>query len=164
MNLYTAYYSSPVGLIKIQCTDRYIKAVLFAEAEDVPASPPDNKLLQTCQRQLDEYFSGKRRVFHLSLNQDGTSFQVKVWELLSRIPFGKTISYHDLAKQYGDIKAIRAVASANGKNNLAIIVPCHRVIGRDQSLVGYAGGLWRKKWLLDHEAKYYHGVQQLAFG
>jgi methylated-DNA-[protein]-cysteine S-methyltransferase len=84
-----------------------------------------------------------------------------VWELLMQIPFGKTISYNDLSKQYGDLKAIRAVASANGKNNLAIIVPCHRVIGSNQSLTGYAGGLWRKKWLLDHEAKHHAGVMTL---
>ena len=95
------------------------------------------------------------------LNQDGTEFQEKIWDLLYKIPYGKTISYNELAKQYGDLKAIRAVASANGKNNIAIIVPCHRVIGSDHSLVGYAGGLWRKKWLLDHEAKYHLGVQQM---
>jgi len=114
-------------------------------------------------KQLDEYFAGKRKIFTLSLNQDGTEFQTRIWALLYQIPYGKTISYHQLAKQYGDLKAIRAVASANGKNNLAIIVPCHRVIGSDQSLVGYGGGLWRKKWLLDHEAKHHHGVMQLEF-
>ena len=83
--------------------------------------------------------------------------------MLEKIPFGKTISYHELARQYGDLKAIRAVAAANGKNNLAIIIPCHRVIGSNQSLVGYAGGIGRKRWLLEHEAKHYHGVQELEF-
>ena len=162
MNLYTAYYHSPVGLLKLQCSDKFIKSVSFSEAEG-EMDNDDHKLLQACMKQLDEYFTGKRRIFTLSLNQDGTEFQTRIWALLYQIPYGKTISYHQLAKQYGDIKAIRAVASANGKNNLAIIVPCHRVIGSDQSLVGYAGGLWRKKWLLDHEAKHHHGVMQLEF-
>ena len=160
MNLYTAYYSSPLGMLKLQCSEKYIKSISFSDAEG-DIQNDEHKLLQTCMKQLDEYFAGKRKVFNLPLNQDGTEFQTKIWNLLYRISYGKTISYNDLAKQYGDIKAIRAVASANGKNNLCIIVPCHRVIGSDQSLVGYAGGLWRKKWLLDHEAKYHLGVQQL---
>ena len=163
MNLYTAYYPSPVGQLKLQCTDKFIKTVSFVDTAITEAPTSGHKLLQTLARQLDEYFAGKRRQFHLPLNQDGTEFQMKVWELLSKIPYGKTISYNELARQYGDLKAIRAVASANGRNNLAIIVPCHRVIGSDKSLVGYGGGLWRKKWLLDHEAKHYHGIQQLAF-
>jgi methylated-DNA-[protein]-cysteine S-methyltransferase len=162
MNLYTAYYKSPVGLLRLQCSDKYIKAVLFSEHE-AETRHDEHKLLQTCMKQLDEYFTGKRKIFNLPLNQDGTEFQMKVWTLLSDIPYGKTISYNQLAKQYGDLKAIRAVASANGKNNLAIIVPCHRVIGSDQSLVGYAGGLNRKRWLLEHEAKHHHGVMQLEF-
>lgn len=163
MNLYTAYYKSPIGLLKIQCSDKHIKTVTFSDAEG-DIENDDHKLLQTCAKQLDEYFAGKRKNFNLPLNQDGTSFQVKVWELLSQIPYGKTISYNELAKRYGDLKAIRAVASANGKNNICIIVPCHRVIGSNMTLVGYAGGLWRKKWLLDHEAKYHAGVQQFDFG
>jgi methylated-DNA-[protein]-cysteine S-methyltransferase len=160
MNLYTAYYNSPLGILRLQCSDRHIKTVLFFGNEEVPQSD-DHKLLQACSRQLDEYFAGKRKTFNLPLNQDGTEFQMKVWDLLYQIPYGKTISYNDLARQYGDLKAIRAVASANGKNNLAIIVPCHRVIGSNHTLVGYAGGLWRKKWLLDLESKHHHGVQQL---
>jgi methylated-DNA-[protein]-cysteine S-methyltransferase len=160
MNLYTAYYPSPVGLLKLQCSDKHIKSVTFSGAES-NIQNDSYKLLHACARQLEEYFAGKRKQFTLPLNQDGTEFQEKVWNLLSTIPYGKTISYNQLAKQYGDVKAIRAVASANGKNNIAIIVPCHRVIGSDHSLVGYAGGLWRKKWLLDHEAKYHHGVQQM---
>jgi methylated-DNA-[protein]-cysteine S-methyltransferase len=160
MNLYTTYYSSPVGLLKLQCSDKYIKSVAFSNAEG-DIQNDDHKLLYACAKQLEEYFAGKRKQFTLPLNQDGTEFQEKVWDLLYKIPYGKTISYNELAKQYGDLKAIRAVASANGKNNIAIIVPCHRVIGSDHSLVGYAGGLWRKKWLLDHEAKYHLGVQQM---
>ncbi|MGZ8537035.1 MAG: methylated-DNA--[protein]-cysteine S-methyltransferase [Flavisolibacter sp.] len=162
MNLYTAYYRSPVGLLKLQCSDKHIKSVSFSDAEVEIENDP-HKILQICTKQLEEYFTGKRKSFHLPLNQDGTDFQCKVWTLLYKIPYGKTISYLTLAKQYGDTKAIRAVASANGKNNLAIIVPCHRVIGSNQTLVGYAGGLWRKKWLLDHEAKHHHGVRELEF-
>jgi methylated-DNA-[protein]-cysteine S-methyltransferase len=158
MNLYTSYYSSPLGFLKLQCSGEHIKAVLFED--EAGEETGDHELLQLCSGQLDEYFSGKRRIFELPLSQDGTAFQSKVWDLLCDIPYGKTISYNDLAKQYGDLKAIRAVASANGKNNLAIIVPCHRVIGSNHSLTGYAGGLWRKKWLLEHELKHYHGIQQ----
>jgi methylated-DNA-[protein]-cysteine S-methyltransferase len=118
-------------------------------------------LLQLCHQQLDEYFRGSRKNFDLPFNQAGTTLQQKVWELLYKIPFGKTISYQQLSKQYGDPKAIRAIASANGRNNLPIIVPCHRVIGSNQTLVGYSGGLWRKRWLLEHEAKLHSGVQEL---
>ena len=162
MNLYTAYYNSPIGTLKIQCSDTDLKALLFGDNEEAP-HPDIHPLLQACKVQLDEYFSGQRKQFQMPLKQDGTEFQNKVWNLLYQIPYGKTISYNELAKQYGDLKAIRAVASANGKNNLAIIVPCHRVIGSNHTLVGYAGGLWRKKWLLDHEAKYHLGVQKIDF-
>ena len=161
MNLYTAYYTSPLGLLKLQCSDKHVKAILFEEEQT--QKNDEHKLLQQIAKQLDEYFDGKRKQFNHPLNQDGTVFQMKVWDLLYLIPYGKTISYNHLAKQYGHLKAIRAVASANGKNNLSIIVPCHRVIGSDRSLTGYGGGLWRKKWLLEHEAKHHHGVQQLEF-
>lgn len=162
MKIYTAYYASPVGKLKIQCSDSHILAVLFCKdgPEEVVQT---HDLLQHCTDQLDAYFSGLRKDFDLPISQDGTAFQQKVWDLLCRIPFGKTISYHQLATQYGDLKAIRAVASANGKNKLAIIIPCHRVIGSNQSLTGYAGGLWRKKWLLEHETKHGAGVEQLGF-
>ena len=118
-------------------------------------------MLINCVEQLIQYFNGQRRVFDLPLNQTGTAFQQDVWSLLTQIPFGKTISYLDLARKTGDTKATRAVANANGRNNIAIIVPCHRVIGSTGELTGYAGGLWRKKWLLELEAKVAHGVQTL---
>ena len=108
-------------------------------------------VLQEAVTQLLDYFDGQRTHFDFQLNPAGTEFQQKVWKGLCEIPFGKTMSYLELAKQLGDVKAIRAVASANGKNPLWIVVPCHRVIGTDGSLTGYAGGLWRKKWLLEHE-------------
>lgn len=112
------------------------------------------EVLEDSVRQLQEYFKGERNVFSLKLNPQGTDFQKRVWDKLLTIPFGKTTSYLQLSKDLGDVKAIRAVASANGKNPLWIIVPCHRVIGSDGSLTGYAGGLHRKKWLLEHESPY----------
>lgn len=162
MQVYTSYYSSPVGLLKLQSTNDHLSALLFKDERDSDHDD-DSQILQQCRQELDEYFNGSRKEFTLPLKQQGTEFQQKVWQLLLNIPFGKTISYNHLSKQYGDLKAIRAVASANGRNNIAIIVPCHRVIGSNQSLTGYAGGLWKKKWLLDHEAKFYSGVQKLAF-
>lgn len=161
MKQYTTFYNSPVGTLKLQCSDSHLNAVLFHEGEPLSENE-EHPLLQKCVKQLDEYFTGSRKDFDLPLQQQGTAFQQKVWDLLLQIPFGKTISYQTLSTQYGDLKAIRAVASANGKNNLAIIVPCHRVIGSNRSLTGYAGGLWRKSWLLEHEAKHYAGVEQLG--
>lgn len=163
MKTYTAYCASPVGQLKIVCTDDHVQEVTFMNDESYLPSNDKAPLLAQCIQQLNEYFSGERKIFDLPLQQSGTAFQQKVWHLLLQIPFGKTINYNTLSKQYGDVKAIRAVASANGKNNLAIIVPCHRVIGSNQSLTGYAGGLWRKKWLLEHEVKYFAGVQTLEF-
>lgn len=118
-------------------------------------------MLIQCIEQLIQYFQGERRVFELTINQPGTSFQQEVWGYLMTIPYGRTISYLELARKTGDPKATRAVANANGRNNVAIIIPCHRVIGANKELVGYGGGLWRKKWLLDHEMKIAFGVQTL---
>ena len=160
MNLFTACLPSPIGLLKLQCSNTHVRSVLFMD-ENTPLQNADHPLLQQCATQLSEYFVGKRKQFDLPIDQEGTSFQARVWDLLCRIPYGKTLSYADLARQYGDLKAIRAVASANGRNHLSIIVPCHRVIGSNQSLTGYAGGLWRKKWLLEHEARFHSGVQLL---
>ena len=159
MNQCIAYYESPLGLLKIVCQEERLYSLLFTDA--VTDATAEGAATANVIMQLDEYFSGQRKTFDFPFNQRGTPFQSKVWELLYKIPYGKTISYMDLAKQYGDVKAIRAVASANGKNNLAIVIPCHRVIGSNATLTGYAGGLWRKKWLLAHEAKFHSGVQQL---
>jgi len=161
--VFTTYYSSPVGLLKISGTENYISEISFFDK----AQKVDNKkrnlppLMIHCIEQLIQYFNGQRRVFELPINQPGTHFQQEVWNELMTIPFGKTISYLELARMTGDTKATRAVANANGKNNVVIIVPCHRVIGSNSELVGYGGGLWRKKWLLEHEAKVAHGVQTL---
>lgn len=161
--VFSTYYQSPVGLLKISGTNDYVTEVIF---HDTTQKPSVNKrhipsMLIQCAEQLIQYFNGERRQFELPLNQRGTPFQHEVWNELIAIPFGRTISYLELARRTGDTKATRAVANANGKNNIAIIVPCHRVIGANRELVGYAGGLWRKKWLLEHEAKVAHGVQTL---
>ncbi len=159
----STYYHSPVGLLKISGTDECISEVSFHDATQ--KQPVHRKqmspMLINCVEQLIQYFQGQRRVFELPISQPGTPFQQEVWTELIAIPFGKTISYLDLARRTGDTKATRAVANANGKNHVAIIVPCHRVIGSNKQLVGYAGGLWRKKWLLEHEAKVAWGVQTL---
>jgi methylated-DNA-[protein]-cysteine S-methyltransferase len=154
--------ATPLGPIAIHASDEAINAVLFlkkeAAADKKPGSHP---LIQKCVAQLEEYFAGTRRSFDLPLQQNGSSFQQNVWQQLLLIGYGKTISYLELSKRIGDVKAIRAVGTTNGKNQIAIIVPCHRVIGSDGSLTGYAGELWRKKWLLEHEGKVANGLQTL---
>ena len=161
MNFFKTPYQSPLGTLQIVCSDDALCSLTFLNENENGEQTESNRLTQATGEQLDEYFAGRRKVFQLPILQSGTTFQSKVWELLQAIPYGKSISYMDLSKTYGDAKAIRAVAAANGKNNLAIIVPCHRVIGSNQSLTGYAGGLWRKQWLLHHEAKFHAGVQSL---
>jgi methylated-DNA-[protein]-cysteine S-methyltransferase len=143
------YLESPIGLLEIRGEDEWITAIYFVESarEEVLTSPAVEK----CAMQMEEYFAGKRMEFDLPLKPEGTEFRQKVWSHLQQIPFGETISYHILAKRLGDPKCIRAAGSANGKNPVSIIIPCHRVIGSDGKLIGYAGGLWRKKWLLNHE-------------
>jgi len=145
-----AYINTPLGVTEITGDENGIAkiSVFDEQKETIPEIPSE---LKDAVMQLEEYFSGKRNHFTFKLNPSGTEFQKKVWEALLEIPFGKTMSYQELSIKLGDVKAIRAVASANGKNPLWIVVPCHRVIGTDGSLTGYAGGLWRKKWLLDHE-------------
>jgi methylated-DNA-[protein]-cysteine S-methyltransferase len=145
----TAFINSPLGITKIVGDENGIAEISVSSEGDVSTTIPSE--LQEAVSQLSDYFDGKRKDFNFKLNPKGTDFQQKVWQELGNIPFGKTISYLDLSKKLGDVKAIRAVASANGKNPLWIVIPCHRVIGTDGSLTGYAGGLSRKKWLLEHE-------------
>jgi methylated-DNA-[protein]-cysteine S-methyltransferase len=156
-----AYYDSPVGVLKIGGTDLYITEISFAEKEPAFNTTEPAPILHNCTEQLIEYFSGTRQVFDIPYHQAGTEFQEKVWAKLSEITYGATYSYTDLAKKLGDPKVIRAAAAANGKNKLMILVPCHRVIGADRSMVGYAGGMQVKKWLLQHEFRIKHGVQTL---
>ena len=146
----TAYYKTPIGTAKIVGDENGIQSVSVLD-EDIETSKEVPVFLQDCVTQLEEYFKGERASFNLTVNPKGTAFQKKVWKKLLEIPYGKTRSYLEQSKALGDVKAIRAVASANGKNPIWIIIPCHRVIGSDGSLTGYAGGIWRKKWLLAHE-------------
>ncbi|MCS6833653.1 MAG: methylated-DNA--[protein]-cysteine S-methyltransferase [Flammeovirgaceae bacterium] len=153
------YFRSPLGVAEMQADEEKIFSLKFLDDTSTPDDFENNDLaksfpLQNGVRQLQEYFQGQRRHFDLPIRLIGTTFQQRVWEELTKIPFGKTITYAQLATQLGDKKMTRAVASANSMNPLWIIVPCHRVVGSDQTLVGYAGGLWRKEWLLKHEQRF----------
>src|SRR5690606_34729923 len=141
---------TPLGTVEIVGDEEGICRITIMEEDYLSPEEAPHELVQAVE-QLNQYFEGKLTVFNLKLNPTGTPFQKNVWNALCKIPYGKTTSYHQLSKELGDVKAIRAVAGANGRNPLWIVVPCHRVIGSDGSLTGYAGGLWRKKWLLDHE-------------
>jgi methylated-DNA-[protein]-cysteine S-methyltransferase len=152
------FIPSPLGTTKIVGDENGVSVITILQEGEITKKIP--KELKEAVAQLNEYFEGKRQDFDFKINPKGTEFQQKVWQELLAIPFGKTMSYLDLSKKLGDVKAIRAVASANGKNPLWIVVPCHRVIGTDGSLTGYAGGLWRKKWLLEHESP---SLQQSLF-
>ena len=143
------YIDSPLGITKISGDENGISEISVGYEETITEQIPIN--FKQAVIELEEYFNGIRKEFTFKLNPTGTDFQQRVWQELLKIPFGKTTSYLELSKKLGDVKAIRAVASANGKNPLWIVVPCHRVIGSDGSLTGYAGGLWRKQWLLEHE-------------
>ncbi|MGE0090128.1 MAG: methylated-DNA--[protein]-cysteine S-methyltransferase [Bacteroidales bacterium] len=147
--MFEAYLKSPIGHFRIIANEAYITQILFSDEYFKVDLIPDH--LKTCVLQLDEYFKGMRKDFTVPVNPDGTEFQGRVWNQLSKIPFGKTLSYIELARQLGDEKAVRAVGTANGQNPIPIIIPCHRVIGNNGSLTGYAGGLLKKQWLLEHE-------------
>jgi len=144
---------TPLGFTKILGDVNGIASITVLNSEEKVTDIIPQEL-EECVIQLQEYFNGERKQFHFKINAEGTDFQKRVWQELLNIPYGKTTSYLKLSHQLGDVKAIRAVANANGKNPLWIIVPCHRVIGSDGSLTGYAGGLQRKQWLLEHESPY----------
>lgn len=145
-----AYINSPLGTIEIKGNKEGIASVQFLDSEENETKDISENL-QSCRNQLMEYFEEKRTHFDLTLNPKGTDFQKRVWNKLLEIPFNTSVSYQEMANRLGDPKVIRSAASANGKNPIAVIIPCHRVIGSDGSLTGYAGGLHRKKWLLAHE-------------
>jgi methylated-DNA-[protein]-cysteine S-methyltransferase len=155
-NLYSTDIQSPVGILRIHANESGITAIEFVEpATNASAlsntQSSDHPLLAECARQLEEYFAGTRSDFALDLAAGGTEFERQVWGELVKIPFGKRCSYLEIAERLGNPGAVRAVGLANSRNPIAIIVPCHRVVGSDGSLTGYAGGLWRKQWLLEHE-------------
>ncbi len=156
---YIDFLESPVGWLKIVADDKSLLALDFMTEK--PTAANGNKVSKLVKKQLEEYFSGSRQQFDLPLNPQGTAFQQKVWKLLVGVDFGQTQSYMAISKKYGDVKAIRAVGTANGKNPIPIIIPCHRIVGSNGNLVGYSGGLWRKEWLLAHEARF--GGQQSLF-
>lgn len=162
----SAYINSPVGWLQLVEENNAITRIHFMDEEPIEVLAPASELLQACAAELQAYFRGEVTDFQIlhHCNQPGTIFQKRVWSVLAKIPFAKTTSYRQMAIRLGDEKCIRAAASANGQNDLAIVVPCHRVIGSDGSLTGYAGGLWRKKWLLEHEAKFGGGVTQGNLG
>ena len=160
MEIYFSNFNSPIGNIEIIASKYAVQALLFSEIKNVPSVQLPT-IMFDCIQQFEEYFSGKRKIFSVNTEQKGTDFQKLIWKKLEDIPYGKTVSYLDIAKKAGDEKSVRAVGNANGKNKIPIIIPCHRVIGTNDSLIGYSGGLWRKQWLLDHEKKYAYGIQKL---
>ncbi|OQX95895.1 cysteine methyltransferase [candidate division KSB1 bacterium 4572_119] len=146
----TALYESPLGWINIRATEEYITSVRFNDtgySVETELTP----ILSDCLQQLNEYFEHKRKSFDLPLRLTGTPFQKTVWEELMKVPFGTVVSYGEIAKRIGNKNAVRAVGTANNKNPVVIIVPCHRIIGANGKLIGYGGGVWRKEWLLEHE-------------
>ena len=146
-----AVVKTPLGNALLEGDENGLSKCQLLDEDAQETSASNVPVLAEAILQLKEYFAGERKIFDLKINPQGTAFQKEVWQLLTTIPFGKTSTYTQLSREYGNTLAIRAVAAANGKNPLWIIVPCHRVIGSDGSLTGYAGGLWRKKWLLEHE-------------
>lgn len=158
MIIYYSYYESPLGQILLTATDSALTGLHFVGEKYYPSISPESKhdesnpTLQSAARQLDEYFNGYRQSFELKLATEGTPFQRSVWHALTQLPFGETVSYAQLAQRIGNPNAVRAVGAANGRNPISIVVPCHRVIGADGALTGYAGGLARKEALLRLEA------------
>ncbi|WP_271392331.1 methylated-DNA--[protein]-cysteine S-methyltransferase [Aequorivita sinensis] len=149
--MHTVFTQSPIGVIEIVGNSEGVSSILFKDDDSLAISESIPKELNDVVTQLQEYFEGKRSTFNVKIAPKGTDFQKRVWNELLNIPFGKTLNYQQIANKLGDPKVIRAAASANGKNPISIIIPCHRVIGSDGFLTGYAGGLHRKKWLLEHE-------------
>jgi len=149
------FYSSPVGILEIRSDGTTITSIHFLDSDKSELPAESDEIIAKCVNQLDEFFQGRRSVFDLPLNPKGTDFQRRVWDKVVEIPFGETTSYGAVATSLGDPNLNRAVGLANGANPVPIIIPCHRVIGSNGSLTGYAGGLERKKWLLNHELKHY---------
>jgi methylated-DNA-[protein]-cysteine S-methyltransferase len=150
---YIIDYNSAIGLIEIIGSNEAVCSIMFCErnapVNHIEVDTPE--VLKNCYDQLDEYFNGIRKEFTFPMYIEGTDFQKRVWNALKNIKYADTCSYKDIAISIGNEKAIRAVGNANGKNQLSIVIPCHRIIGANGTLTGYAGGLWRKEWLLQHE-------------
>ena len=147
---FTAFFESPIGTVAISGSDKFITEIIFtSEAGEDSENLPENILV--CKKELQNYFQGNRREFSVATKPEGSDFQKRVWEELKNIKYGETLSYGDIAKRIDDKNASRAVGHANGKNPIAVIIPCHSVVGETGKLTGYSGGMWRKQWLLDLE-------------
>jgi methylated-DNA-[protein]-cysteine S-methyltransferase len=151
MEYYSGYYKSPIGFLEIKATDEGIFSVIFTD--EMTSEQSENTYIRQCIEQLDEYFRGLRSTFTVALSPNGTEFQRKVWQHVMSIPYGRTVTYSDIAIRLGNDHASRAVGMANAKNQIAILIPCHRVIGKNKDLTGYAWGTWRKEWLIQHEMR-----------
>lgn len=151
MKTFTQFYQSPIGILEIKATEQVVQSILFV---DKTAKEQPNSITKLTVKQLKSYFDGKLQTFDLPLGAQGTEFQKNVWKALCSVKFGKTATYRDIANKISNPKAVRAVGAANGRNPLTIVVPCHRIIGSDGSLTGYASGVDRKRWLLEHELKF----------
>lgn len=143
--------NTPIGVLELYASENYLTEIIFLNKKSVTTCNPEHPVLKQAEKELEEYFSGERKSFDVPLELEGTEFQQEVWNALRTIPYGKAISYGELAKKLGDPNKMRAVGSANGKNPIPIIVPCHRVIRADNTIGGYSGGIERKKFLLKHE-------------
>ena len=156
------FFASPVGMLELCERDGYLTELNFSSSprEEIAPALPLSPVLETCFQELHEYFRGTRRIFTIPLKLKGTPFQERVWQALREIPYGETRSYQDIALAVGNPKALRAVGGANHRNPVALIVPCHRVIGKDGSLTGFGGGLPIKKWLLEHEKQHAPGIPE----
>ena len=169
MPIQISFFNSPIGILEIKASNEFIHSLQFNSTLKNPGTAVNREIeeqhnhpiMVECERQLTAYFEGERKAFDLPFQQEGSAFQQQVWAELLHIPFGRTISYMELSKRIKNVKAIRAVGTANGSNAISIVVPCHRVIGSNGDLTGYSGDLWRKKWLLDHEGKFANGIQTL---
>jgi methylated-DNA-[protein]-cysteine S-methyltransferase len=151
MVVHKGYYHSPIGWIEIEADSTSLLSLKFLENDEKAFLRSRSRLIVFIVKQIDEYFKDKRKVFELPFHMNGTDFQMKVWEKVQAIPFGKTTTYLKIADQLGSPKFARAVGNTIGKNPFPIIIPCHRVIGENKELAGYSGGLWRKQWLIEHE-------------
>jgi methylated-DNA-[protein]-cysteine S-methyltransferase len=160
LDVYKDTLKSPIGNLEIKATDKGIREIVFAEGPLTGGSEL-NEHIELCKSELDKYFDGSLKNFTVPLDITGTEFQKLVWMTLRTISYGETVSYLDVAEMIGDRNSLRAVGLVNNNNSIPVIIPCHRVVGSDGKLVGYAGGLWRKHWLLNHEKTFSNAEMQL---
>jgi methylated-DNA-[protein]-cysteine S-methyltransferase len=151
--LKTYYYHSPIGWIELKSENETLYSLVFVDEDAKNEDDQPDVFFQTCIDQLSAYFNGSLHSFDIPISYAGTAFQIQIWEELRNVAYGEMASYEELSIKVNNPKAIRAVANANAQNKFHLLVPCHRIIGKNGSLTGYAGGIWRKQWLLDHEAK-----------